>query len=216
LDELRDKVHEVLDSKLKTAIWSVKRDAFLKKLPRLIKKLPQPEKVERSLLQEAEGKYSASLEEIAAKEEEIEDLKSQIGDLEKCKDQAQVRKVRAKHSSLENQFEELCESAGKALRNIELASSDLLFNERGGPGQPVIDTDWYESANRAASNQEISTDDGYSVCMDHPRVRKADAVLDALQSFIDRLPDGRFQEDFEDEHDFPLSLSNKEFWQFLR
>lgn len=216
LDELRDKVHELLDSKLKTAIWSVKRDAFLKKLPSLLKKLPQPDKVPISSLQEAEGKYSASLEVIAAKDEEIEDLKTQVADLEKCKDQAQVKKVRAKHSSLEDQFEELCESAGKALRNIELASSDLLFNERGGPGQPVMDTDWYESANRAASNQEISTDDGYSVCVDHPRVRKAEAALDALQSFIDRLPDERFQKDFEDEHEFPLNLSNKEFWQFLR
>src|ERR1017187_10385554 len=97
LDELRDKVHELLDSKLKTAIWTVKRDAFLKRLPHLLKKIPQPEKVERSTLREAEGKYSASLEEIAAKEEEISELKSQIADLEKCKDQAQVRKIRAKH-----------------------------------------------------------------------------------------------------------------------
>jgi hypothetical protein len=216
LDELRDKVHELLDSKLKTATWSVKRDAFLKKLPSILEKLPQPEKVERSALQEAEGKYSASLEEVASKEEEIADLKSQIADLEKCKDQAQVQKVRAKHSSLEAQFEGLCESAGKALWNIELATSDLLFNERGGPGQPVMDADWYESANKAASNQEIDTDDGYSVRMEHPRVRKADAALDSLRSFIDRLPDENFQKDFEDEHEFPLSLSNKEFWRFLR
>lgn len=216
LDELRDQVRELLKSELKTAIWTVKRDAFLKKLPRTLKNLPQPDKVERSVLDAAEAKYAASLEEVAAKEEAISDLKEQVAELEKLKDRAQVTKVRAKYSSLSDQFDSLCEAAGKALRNVELATSDLLFNERGGPGQPVMDADWYESANRAASNREIDNEDGYSVNMDHPRVRKADAALDDLKRFIDGLPDERFQADFEEEHDFPLSLSNKEFWQFLR
>ena len=216
LDELRDQVGELLKSELKTATWTLKRDAFLKRLPSILKKLPQPDKVERSVLQEAEAKYAASLEEVAAKEEDIANLKEHVADLEKLKDRAQVSKVRSKHSSLPDQFEGLCEAAGKALRNIEVATSDLLFNERGGPGQPVMDTDWYESANKAAANQEISTEDGYSVCTDHPRVRKAEAALDALQTFIDRLPDEDFQSEFEDEHEFPLSLSNKEFWNFIR
>lgn len=216
LDELRDQVRELLKSELKTAIWTVKRDTFLKKLPGILKKLPQPDKVERSVLEAAEAKYAASLEAIAAKEEVISDLKEQVADLEKLKDRAQVTKVRAKYSSLADQFESLCEAAGTALRNVELATSDLLFHERGGPGQPVMDADWYESANKAAANQEISTDDGYSVCTDHPRVRKAEAALDSLQSFIDRQPDGQLKGDFEDEHEFPLNLSNKEFWNFLR
>lgn len=216
LDELRDQVHELLDSQLKTATWTVKRDAFLRKLPSILRKLPKPDKVERSAFEEAEAKYSASMEEVAAKEDEIANLEDKISDLEKCKDQAQVKKVRAKHSSLSDQFQTLCEAAGSALRNVEIATSDLLFNERGGQGQPTMDADWYESANKAAADQEIYAEDGYSVRTDHPRVRKAERALDALDSFIDRLPDESLQRDFEDEHEFPLSLSNKEFWNFLR
>lgn len=216
LDELRDKVQDSLGLKLGTAKWSVKRDAFLKMLPRILRKLPLPDKVDRSVLLAAESKYAESQEYILDKEEKITDLKSQITDLEKCKDRSQVKTVRKKYSLLEDQFEDLCKSAGKALRNIETATSDLLFSERGGQGEPVTDSDWFESANRATAKQEIDYDEGYTVRTEHPRVKKAETALDELQRFIDNLPDESLQRDFEEEHEFYMSLHNKEFWDYIR
>lgn len=216
LDELRDKVSELLDASQPTPKWNVKRDAFLRKLPEILKNIPKPAKVDRSALVAAEENYAASQDEIAEKEGIIVRLNKQISDLEKCKDAAQVRAVRSKHSSLDKQFDTLVKGASAALRNLHKSTSDILFHERGGEGEPERDADWDTDASSAASKQEISIEDGFSVNSDHVRVRKAEAALDELQSFIDHLPDGQFEEDFEDKHNFPLSLKNKEFWDFIR
>lgn len=215
LDELRDKVSELLGTSQPTPKWNVKRDAFLKKLPGILKNLPKPERVDRKVLEEAEAKYEASQDEIAEKEAEIAKLKRKVADLEKCKNKAEVKAVREKYSSHEELFDKLCETAGAKLNDLEIATSDLLFCERGGQGKPAMDADWYESANKAAAKQEMDFDERYSVRTDHPRVQKAEAALDELQRFIDGLPDGEFEEDFREKHEFPLSLRNKEFWDFV-
>lgn len=215
LDELRDKVSELIDSNVPTAKWNVKRDTFLGKLPGILKNLPQPDKVDRSVLQAAEAKYAASQDDISEKEDQIAKLKEQIVDLENCTTKAEAKAVRAKHSSLEGQFDALVSAASSALTDLHTSTCDLLFHERGGEGDPEMDEEWHADASTAASIQEISTKDGYSVNTEHIRVRKAQDALDELDNFIRRLPDEKFEEDFEEEHNFPLSLKNKEFWDFV-
>ena len=216
LDELRDRVHELLDSKLTTATWTVKRDAFLGKLPHIVRKLPQPDKVERSVLKETEEKYAASMQEVAAKEEQIANLEEQIADLEKCKDQAQVRKVQRKYSSSDEQFEKLCDDAKRALGKLKSATVEALFwDMRGERYVPREPEDW-DAVRDAEAINEVSTDErGCEPNTSHKRVSKAQDAVNDLKHFLDTLKDDKFFESFEEEHDFPATVSNKEFWDEL-
>ena len=72
-----------------------KRDTFLKGINAVIQALEKPTIVSAEKFKEAQEQYQAALNEITERDQEIEELKKQIGDLEKCKDAAQVKGSRA-------------------------------------------------------------------------------------------------------------------------
>lgn len=216
LDGLRDGVEKRLGEKLATAIWSTKRDAFLRSLPRILKKLPSPELVSRTELTNAESQYEAALGEIEAKDEEIENLREQISDLESCKDSDAVKKVRRKYSSTDEEFESLCETAKRTLAKVASATARALYWDFRGERYVPADQDDWAAAREAEAIQEISIDErGCEPDTSHPRVRKAQNAVNELDHFLSKLKDAEFFEAFEEEHQFPAKVSNKEFWEEL-
>ncbi|HUU17854.1 MAG TPA: TIR domain-containing protein [Sedimentisphaerales bacterium] len=213
LDELRDMVKDKVRRHVPTATWSVKRDAFLNGLDDLIKSLPSPTHVPLEKLKAAEDKYKAALEDIRNKEKEIRTLKAQISDLEKCKDCDQVSAVARKYSTDDKVFGELCANTRSALENLEYATMVTLFwSIRGDNYRPKGRDEWDE-VREAETREEVYVDDDCcDLNEDHPRVEKAQEALDELQNFLSELKNPELKQRFERENEFPLSLTNKDFW----
>ena len=213
LDGLRDRVETHLGDKLPTAIWSTKRDSFLRGLPKCLKNLPAPELVQRAELIEAKSQYQAALEDIQSKEQEIETLNDKISDLEKCKDSTEVKRVRRKYSSSDEEFEKRCHEAKRALSKVASATANAIYWDRRGERYVPTDQGDWTGAHEAEAIQEISVDErGCEPDTSHPRVSKAQDAVNDLDDFLSKLKDNTFFETFEEEHQFPAKVSNKEFW----
>lgn len=213
LDGLRDRVEKRLGEKLTTATWNTKRDTFLRGLPRVLKNLSAPEMVGRTELTEAQAQYQAALEVIEGKEEEIETLNEQISELEKCKDVAQVKKVLRKYSSSDDEFENLRDAAKRALAKLASATVEALYWDFRGERYSPADAEEWAAARAAEAIQEVSLDErGCEPDATHTRVSKAQGAVRDLDHFLSTLKDDAFFEAFDEEHQFPAKVSNKEFW----
>jgi hypothetical protein len=213
LDELRDRVKTQLGDTLPTATWNTKRDAFLGRLPRILKSLPSPEMVRRTELKEAQAQYQSALKEIQNKDEQIETLNAKISELEECKDSTDVKKVRRKYSSSDEEFEKLCHDAKRALSKVASATAEAIYWDRRGERYVPADQSEWTDAHEAEAIQEISVDErGCEPDSAHPRVNKAQDAVNNLDDFLSKLKDHTFFEAFEEEHQFPATVSNKEFW----
>lgn len=214
LDELRDRVKAQLGDTLPTATWNTKRDAFLGRLSKILKSLPSPKMVQRTELVEAQTQYQSALKEIQNKEEEIEMLNAKISDLEECKDSIDVKKVRRKYSSSDEEFKKLCHDAKRALSKVALATAEAIYWDRRGERYAPTDQEEWAAAREAEAIQELSIDErGCEPDTSHPRVSKAQDAVNDLDDFLSKLKDNAFFEDFEEEHQFPAKVSNKEFWE---
>lgn len=212
LDELRDVVKDKVGRDVPTATWSVKRDAFLNGLEDLIQSLPGPTHVPLEKLNAAEDKYQAAMADIGSKEKEIELLKTQIHDLEKCKDRDQVSTVARKYSNDDEVFGELCANTRSALENLERATKITLFwSIRDDNYRPKERYEW-DKVQEAETMEEVYVDDFCYPNEEHPRVAKAQEALGELQNFLCELKNPEFKQRFERENEFPLSVTNKDFW----
>ena len=215
LDELRDAVKEKHGVQVKTARWNVKKDLFLKELPGILAKLSKPERVPAAKLQEAERQYQEALQELEANEKAIEKLHEQIGDLEMCKDVAQVKVVKRKYSSLDEEFDAACETAKDELMKIKRATRYALYRSFCGGNYVPEDDDEWDDARAAAKTEEITDEapHGFTPNTAHPRVKRVEKALAELESVVKNAElDSSFCEAFEKEHDFPLSFTNSDFW----
>lgn len=222
LDELRDAVLHTVGTSVPTPTWNVKRDAFLNGLDEVLKTLPSPSSVPVERLKEAQEKYQAALSEIGTKEKEAQGLKERIADLEKCKDKDEVSNVVRKYSSAEEEFERLCTAAQSALTKLQHATRVALFWQLRGQDFKPDDKDEWEAVRTAESFEEIyagggmflgGSRDSYEPATRHPRVAKAKEALDELASFLSNTKEEGFVERFEDQHQFPASLENRDFWR---
>lgn len=213
LDELRDVVKNKTEYEVATATWSVKRDAFLTGLDDIIKILPKPKQVPLEKLKEAEERYKAAIRDIGDKEKDIKALKAQISDLEKCKDSDQVSAVMRKYSTDDKVFGGLCAKARSALEGLEDATRVALFwSIRDDNYRPKERHEW-DKVQEAETMEEIHFDDDFCYANeDHPRVAKALEALGELQDFLCELKNPEFKKRFERENEFPLSVTNKDFW----
>jgi len=215
LDELRDAVKACHGSEVKTARWNVKRDLFLKELPQVLAKLPKPTQVPADKLLEAEQKYDEALKELEADEEKISALNAQIAELKKCKDAVQVKAVTQKYSTSEKEFGGLQQKAQRALEKLQRATRVTLFRELRGDGYfPEGDEEWRDATAAEAVEQVKIHHGENSVASrdDHPRVREAEAALRELKNFLQDEKHANFVIGLEKEQKFPISVSNKDFW----
>jgi hypothetical protein len=157
-------------------------------------------------------KYDEAVQVIEGKEEQIQQLNAQILDLEQLKDKKQVRLVRQKYSTKDEEFSLLCEEARAAVEVLGLATRLALFYEqRNEPYMPDDREDW-DAVNGALAVQEIDHSEAHVYPNhNHPRVRKAQNALNELQRFLGK--NEKFVEELEDEHKFPMNTGNKEFWR---
>lgn len=215
LHDLRDRIRDDLGKSVPTALWDAKAKNFIKVADALVKSLPTPSQVPKAKLIELHEKYEEAVQVIECKEDEIRQLKAQVAELEELKDKEQVKAVRQKYSTKEEEFVRLRREASAALEPLKLATRRALFFEQRDEQYVPDGREEVADAAEAAAVQEIDPirDDDSRVYSNHkhPRVHKAQIALNGLQKFLSK--NKKFLEDLEDEHEFPMSIENRDFWR---
>ncbi len=217
LDELRDAVKEKHGAEVKTARWNLKKDLFLKELPDVLANLPKPAQVPAEKLKEAEQKYREALEELEEAEKRQKELGRQIEELKKLKDTEQVKVVAAKFSTADKEFGRLQQEAQKALKKLCRATRIALYWRMRDEAYHPEDQDAWDEVETAKAEREVWVNEDESATAElndkHPRVQAADVALRELERFLGNRRQEDFVEELTKECEFPIELSNKEFWR---
>lgn len=218
-NELREHLIEVLefDQKSNTK-WDIKRKAFLKKLPSLLKKLAVPEEVSS----EEHAAMKAQLEEaqstLVEYEEENQRLKEYSKKLESAKNKDDVKKIKKEFEAtgIADEFESLVDSI-RASKPTVGGSEVLKFVLSGYYGKPykINHYEFGEEFAKAARYNLISLDGPEEVNWDNKRIKSLRGKLDALQRLVDSDERGEELHVYcSDKYETPLEPDNQEFWEF--
>ncbi len=234
LDELKDELTKELRLKnIKSARWGSKKDQFLKKLPKILAKLPVPKIIPSDQYEELKEKYDHFLQQMETLEEENEQQSEIINELKSCKDQAEVRKIVKKHSTLDEEFVELVGKTKKTLKSLPSIVVEALYYHFRDEDMPVpspfeesrledikLQMEYEYLCGSLGDEHEA----GYiNVCEDNPAIEKAIESLSELRSFIRDVTDEEsedyeekymdFVDNFREEHGFKLSFVSRSFWE---
>lgn len=182
----------------------------------IIATLPKPAAIDRSELEESEEKYQAALEELTTEEAEIDELNAKIGKLEECKDREQVKAVSREFSDEDDEFDALCEAAKSALHRLCTGTQIALFRDSNFQSFRPDDDEWCSMKEAIDRSEVFDLGDGFCRANgEHPKVGKTVTEIEKLRVFV---REKQFDDtssliaSFEEEHEIPLDLSNKEFW----
>ncbi len=220
LSEFMDHITSSLcETKVSTARWEVKRDKFVKELPKLLKKLDKPTIVSLAEHTKTQKDLKDAKEALAEVQEEVDNLKSLVEDLSRAKDRGQVAVIKKKHQSAEANLEKFESEVEERLKLLPKSVSYVAFNELGLGNSTLMDVykdrDFAEQIQDAASKQLVSIDDtGLCSLGEHPKIRSLVAAYEELSDFLSEDCPPEIFEAFEAEHDFPLSLGNRDYWEY--
>lgn len=209
LDQLRDKIIELFKKQMSTDGWNDQKEIFLNGLDALIKGIKKPDLVKRVELETAQAQSKRLLDLITAKDVEIKNLKEEIVEMGKIRPLEEVKAVKRKFSSTQEEFDRLCAAASNALGKLKSATQAALFWElRGDSYRPTTEDDW-SSVHEAEAVQEIIEG---QINHDLRTVQKAEEAVRELKHYLQNLKDGDFLTDYEDENEFPADVGNQKFW----
>jgi len=234
LSELKDELEDALDlTNIRTPRWESKKDQFLKKLPKILAKLPVPEIIPTEKYEELKEKYDDLLEQMKTLEEENEQQRDIINELKSCKDRAEVRKVVKRYSTLEEELNGLISEAKKSLKKLDSIVVEALyyyFRDEDLPLPTAFDEYRYDEIKTQMEYEYLSGSLGddhevgsVTVSTDNPKVEVAIDALTDLQRFVWKVTEEDlddfeekymdFVDDFREEQGFKLSFSSRSFWE---
>ena len=212
LDALKDAVEKALElERQPTPRWSAQRDTFLKvQLPKFLKKLAKPTKIDAATYNDLHEKYEASLHQAGELQDRIGVLTEQLDKVSALKSRTEVAKVRADYEDETDAFEKLVTDAKVALKNISNIVREALFESMNG-GILTIEglDDRRDEASTAVKNHFLK--DNLSPNYADPKVKRADEHLGALQAFLEKAS-ADFHEAFVADNDMQADMANRRFW----
>jgi len=222
LDHLRDHITEhYQDAGKSTARWSLKRDQFLEHFRRKLGKLPVPEFVDQSLLEEEKEKTAAAMEMNDELTEENQKLRKQIKRLEKAKDAKEVAKIKAEFTDADDHYSELVKQAIKLLDKLSSIESRCVFasirNETWVPSEYDFREE-SKSIERAVQSDTIEEhgDEFEGICYEinssHPRVWPALHAIKELDDFIEEKMSEDIRYKMVDNRGYYINVRNREYW----
>lgn len=217
LSEMRDQFNKALGvNGGMSARWEAKRDAFLKKLPKILKKLPAVDRVTATAHAKVVNELTDAKQYVADQEVELDKLKALVAELENAKDRTEVAEIKRAHSGEAEALDDLETEVGIQLEKLPRCVSYMACKEVGLGQRVVINTykdpDLAEELERAAGQEFIEIDEGVcSLNREHPKLKKLMKSYRALVKFIDGASP-TISDDFEREHQTTLSLGNSEYW----
>lgn len=234
LDELRDELAKNFKLKnVRSARWGSKKDQFLRKLPKILAKLPVPDVIPSEQHETLQNKYDDILQQMEILEEEKEQQREIIDELKSCKDQAEVRKIVKKYSTLDEEFEGCISKGKKSLKKLDSIVVEALyyyFRNEDLPLPSSFDEYRYEEIKTQIEYEYLCGDFGddhevgqISVCEDNPKIEIAIEALSELRSFVWKVTEEEsddYEEEYEDfvlnyreEQGFNLSFASRKFWE---
>lgn len=217
-NELRDYLHGVVDSVPTTNTkWDVKRKAFLRKLPALLKKLSVPKEVTTAEYMELKKRFDEAEATLLEYDAENTKLKEYARKLEHAKDREEVKKIKA-------------ESADKGrIEKIEALLEDISAMRQSLGGSEVLKfilCDYYQKPYKinhreygedfaeAVRYNFLTTDDGDRANWNNSKLKKLRKFLETLSRLVENDDEGELHEYFRIEYDGELEPDNQEFWEF--
>jgi hypothetical protein len=216
LDEFRDEIAERLSiTALPTPRWNERRDEFLDSLSGILAQLPSTTPIARVTHNRVLKELEEYKTEFQKSEAEIQRLQAINADLAKLKDAPKAAAVIRKHSSSIQVFENLVRAAKEALRplptNVVVA---LYYRTRGEEYYP----NWREEGDDIKYRIErgqliLNGEESVSPCDSDPKIRKAIAALDELESWLEEPPMDFFEWYEATFEGTPLDMQLRPFWE---
>lgn len=216
LTEFRDRVIELLGLDAPPASrWEVKRDKFLKALPRLLKKLPQPTTVTLEEHKALEAKCEELLAEADATAEEISTLKEKVKRLEKCKDKDEVREVLREFTDDWSQFQSLCNRARTLSDKLPSVAVEAIYHDvTEKEGRPRGDELWDNIRSAVQEDYLIDSGDNVEVNYKDPSVGEYSDAVDEVRSFLVRQEEeSAFIKQYIDEYKHRPDFKSRRLWE---
>jgi hypothetical protein len=220
LDRMSDGLPKLFGKTFNVAKWNVKKDHFLKTLPKLLKSLPKqvrPTEQEIENLRKELQDYKAVVGELT---EEKEQLSAKLTAVSKLKDKKETAKVLQTFTGESEQFKQLVANARSAISTLAWGTKEALFHwYRGDDFHPGYDFPYEDVATAVESGELAKAGPGeasYRVNEEKPRVRKATEALHELRAFAEQVTP-EFYESFEQEYDDNFDVASRDFWsRFLK
>ncbi len=211
LDAMRDALASLGDSK--TTRWNRKKEDFLAALPGLLKALKPIETLKGAPLKKLTDALASAKKEAADLDTLNEQLQEKIKDLEAAKDAKAVAAIRKKHSSENDQFEELIDTLRDALQELpRIAREALRYYVRKDYFSPKPE-EWGDEVEDAVHRDYLREDDNHvALNDDHPAVEVALSAWHALSDFSEEVGEG-FVKDYRKEHKDVFNITSLPFWE---
>lgn len=223
LSRLRDRLVKKGIGSKETDRWEVKRDTFLKGLPKILKQLPERTQIPYEEFTKLQKTYDSAQDVISEHESRIEELKEMVEKLKQCKDRDEVTEIVQEYSTVDSQLHDLIQNAKDALRALPHGVSEVLYYEAIGKTFILPNWNFYEdycdSLEKASEQKYLNIrDEVVSIPESRCPIRLRDALekLDNLRQFIyqiEREEDNvDYLDSFEREYGYSLDYSNRDFW----
>lgn len=223
LTQIRDQLIDILGIAAKnkglSAHWESKRDKFLKKLPRLLKKLPTPKHVTAADHYKVLEDLKGAKQSISERDDKIEELQAMMAALTKAKDRKEVAAIKRAHLPESETLEQLEAKLKESLKPFHQCVAFVAYNELGLQRDYKVDgfndRELADELQRAQSRNYITIDDsGYCVLSDnHPKIAEINKAFSALSRFLKSASED-LAEDFAETHEMPLDLRNRDYWEY--
>lgn len=210
-----------LELEVKPSLLTAHCRKFVKNLPDVMEQIEVKPSVTVTEHEKLKTRLSAAEKEAVDAQTKIIELNETIEALKATKDKVEVSKVIRSRTSASELFDEYQNAVSEALRDVPRSVAVVAFRELGVGAHavidPFVDRDLAEDASSAADDELISTEDGryWTLNRSHPRIKKLIRAVDKLSRYIDATIPPEFVEQYEAENEFPLSMSNKQYWATL-
>ncbi|MCE5242903.1 MAG: TIR domain-containing protein [Desulfobacteraceae bacterium] len=205
-----------IGSKINLARWDAKKKTFLRNLTSVLKGLPKPDTVSATEHDAIKARMKDTQEALEEAEQKVSLLEDKIKELKKLKNKVQVAKVEKQFSTQQQTFDELLEKVRGAFGKLPRIVTLVAFKER------VTDEAIFNAFEdpELLREAEISTEHeyltygerGFYLNNDHPKIRRCKNALSDLSHFLESEAEAEIFQSFEEDNDYPLSLSNRAFW----
>jgi len=217
LDRIKDIIQKELSipiEQIKSDRWTTKKKEFVYKLKEYLKNnsfdTPMDRNEFTTLLKEKEDLESA-ITNIIQEKVALENL---VDELKKAKDKSDVKKITKKYSNETEfeEFEQLCQSTKKILESFHPIIIGIIFKTYAGKDLTINWQSYKEPIDEALANdyiiEELEADFNTT-----PKMKKIQQALEKISSFLSKTLSEEFHEQYEQEFEAPISLSNKLFWE---
>lgn len=217
LDRIKDILQETLEipnSLIKSDRWTAKKKEFVLKTKGYLKANPFKKPLDRQEfddLIEEKNELETTLTKLIEEKSELESL---IEELKKAKDKSDVNEIVKKYSDKSEfeEFENFTQKVCDALSGFHPIVTGIIFKTYSNKDITIKALAYAEYVDEALANDYIN-EELEAVFYKTPKMEKIKLLLDELSLYLSKDLSPEFYEQYENEYQVPLSISNKLFWE---